>query len=146
MGFSSQEYWSGLSFPLPGDLGDPEIEPGKGFPGSSVGKESTCKAEDPGLIPGLGRFPWRRDRLPTPVFLGFRDGWAGKEFSCKVGDLGSIPWRRERLPTSGFWPGELHGSNLGFLHHGWSLYHRATREVFPSPLPYIYLWWLKLLI
>ena len=26
-----------------------------GFPGSSVGKESTCNAEDLGLIPGLGR-------------------------------------------------------------------------------------------
>ena len=28
MGFSSQEYWSGLPFPSPGDLSDPEIEPG----------------------------------------------------------------------------------------------------------------------
>ena len=27
MGFSSQEYWSGLPFPPPGDLSDPEIEP-----------------------------------------------------------------------------------------------------------------------
>ena len=26
-----------------------------GFPDSSVGKESTCNAEDPGLNPGLGR-------------------------------------------------------------------------------------------
>ena len=26
-----------------------------GFPDSSVGKESACNAEDPGLIPGLGR-------------------------------------------------------------------------------------------
>ena len=28
MGFSSQEYWSGLPFPSPGDLPDPGIEPG----------------------------------------------------------------------------------------------------------------------
>ena len=27
----------------------------KGFPHSSVGKESTCDAGDPGLIPGSGR-------------------------------------------------------------------------------------------
>ena len=27
MGFSMQEYWSGLSYPPPGDLPDPEIEP-----------------------------------------------------------------------------------------------------------------------
>ena len=28
MKFSRQEYWSGLSFPSPGDLPDPGIEPG----------------------------------------------------------------------------------------------------------------------
>ena len=28
MGFFSQEYWSGLPFPSPGDLPDPGIEPG----------------------------------------------------------------------------------------------------------------------
>ena len=27
MGFSRQEYWSGLPFPYPGDLPDPGIEP-----------------------------------------------------------------------------------------------------------------------
>ena len=35
--------------------------------------------------------PWRRDRLPTPVFLGFPCGSASKESACNVGDLGSIP-------------------------------------------------------
>ena len=29
----------------------------KGFPDSSVGKESACNAGDPGLIPGFGRSP-----------------------------------------------------------------------------------------
>ena len=28
VGFSRQEYWSGLLFPSPGDLPDPGIEPG----------------------------------------------------------------------------------------------------------------------
>ena len=28
-----------------------------GFPGDSDGKASACNAEDPGLIPGLGRSP-----------------------------------------------------------------------------------------
>ena len=36
-------------------------------------------------------FPWRRDRLPTPVFLGFPSGSDSKEYACNVGDLGSIP-------------------------------------------------------
>ena len=35
----------------------------------SDGKESACNAGDPGLIPGSGRPPWRRDLPPTPVFL-----------------------------------------------------------------------------
>ena len=33
----------------------------KGFPGRSAGKESTCNAGDPGLIPGLGRSPGERN-------------------------------------------------------------------------------------
>ena len=49
-----------------------------GFPGSSAIKESACNAKDPGSIPGE-LFPWRRDRLPTPVFLGFPGGSDGKE-------------------------------------------------------------------
>ena len=36
------------------------------------------------------KISWRRDRLPTAVFLGFSCGSAGKEFACNVGDLGSI--------------------------------------------------------
>ena len=61
-----------------------------GFPHSSVGKESTCNAGDPRLDSWVGKIRWRRDRLPTPVFLGFPCGSAGKE-SYNVGDLGSIP-------------------------------------------------------
>ena len=34
-----------------------------------LNKESACNAGDSGSIPGLGRFPWRRARQPTPVFL-----------------------------------------------------------------------------
>ena len=33
----------------------------------------------------------KRDRLSTPVFLGFPCGSAGKESTCSAGDLGSIP-------------------------------------------------------
>ena len=37
-----------------------------------------------------GKICWRRDRLLTPVFLGFPGGSAGKESACNAGDLGSI--------------------------------------------------------
>ena len=39
----------------------------RGSGGSSV-KESACNVEDLGSVPRLGRFPWRRERLSTPVF------------------------------------------------------------------------------
>ena len=32
-----------------------------------------------------------KDKLPTPVFLGFPSGSDGKEYACNVGDLGLIP-------------------------------------------------------
>ena len=52
------------------------------------GKESAVNAGDPCSIPGSGRFPWRRNRLPTPVFLSFPCVSAGKESACNAGDLG----------------------------------------------------------
>ena len=45
--------------------------------------------ETPVQVP-RGRIPWRRNRLPTPVFLDFPGGSAGEESGCKVGVLGSI--------------------------------------------------------
>ena len=62
-----------------------------GFSGSSAGKESACNAGDPGSIAGSGRFPWRWDRLPTPVLFGFPGGLVRKESACNEGDLGWIP-------------------------------------------------------
>ena len=78
-----------------------------GFPDGSVGKE-------PRFDSWVGKIPRRRDRLHTPVFLGFPGGSAGKESACNAGDLGLIPgWedplKREQLPSPGFWPGEFHG-------------------------------------
>ena len=39
----------------------------------------------------VGKIHWRRDKLLTPVFLGFPYGSAGKENACNAGDLGSVP-------------------------------------------------------
>ena len=40
-----------------------------GFPGGLYAKESACNVEDSGSILGVGKIPWRREWLPTPVFL-----------------------------------------------------------------------------
>ena len=39
----------------------------------------------------VGKILWRRDRLPSPAFLGFPGGSDSKESVCNVGNLGSIP-------------------------------------------------------
>ena len=53
--------------------------------------ESACKAGDSGSIPGWERSPGERDRLPTPVFMGFPGGSDSKESACSAGDL-FHPW------------------------------------------------------
>ena len=46
MGFSRQEYWSGLPFPSPGNLPDPGIEPR-----SSALEADTLTSDPPGKPP-----------------------------------------------------------------------------------------------
>ena len=53
------------------------------------------------------KFPCRRDRLPTPVFLGFPGGSEGRESASNVGDLGLIP-------GFGRSPGRGHGNPLQY--------------------------------
>ena len=55
-----------------------------GFPCGSAGKECACNVRDLGSIPGFGRFLWRRESLPTPVFWprefhGLYGPWGWKE-------------------------------------------------------------------
>ena len=40
-----------------------------GFLGGSDSKEPACTMGDPGCIPGLGEITWRREWLPTLIFL-----------------------------------------------------------------------------
>ena len=97
----------------------------RGFPDSSVAKESSCNAGDPGSIPGLGRSPGERIGYPlhyswaslvaqlvkNPPAMwrpGF-DPWVGK-----------IPWRRESLPTPIFWPGEFHDCIVHGVTKSWT--------------------------
>ena len=87
-----------------GDLG---LIPGLGrFPGEGIGyplqyswaslvaqlvRNPPAMRETWIFNPWVGKIPWGRNRLPTPVFLGFPGGSACKESTCNVGDLGLIP-------------------------------------------------------
>ena len=60
-----------------------------GFLGGSNGKESASDAGDPGLIL-QGKMPWRREWLPTPVFLP-------GEFHGQKSLAGYSPWGHKQL-------------------------------------------------
>ena len=52
----------------------------KGFPGGSEGKESTYKAEDPGSVLGLGRFPGEENGNPL-------------QYSCPENPMNTGVWQ-----------------------------------------------------
>ena len=54
-------------------------------------KNLLAMQEIPAFDSWVRKIHWKRDRLPTPVFLSFPGGSAGKESTCNVGDMGSIP-------------------------------------------------------
>ena len=47
--------------------------------------------KEPWFNSWVKKIHWSRDRLPTPIFLGFPGGPAGEESTYNVGDPGSIP-------------------------------------------------------
>ena len=58
-----------------------------GFPGGSDDKEFACNAGDV-FSPWVGKIPWRREWLPTPVFLP-------GEFHGQRNLAGYSPWGRK---------------------------------------------------
>ena len=98
------------------------------FPGASLIAQlvkNCLQCRRPWFTSRVRKIPWRRDRLPTPVFLGFPGGSDGEDSACSDGDLSLIPGLGRspggtRIPTPVFLPGELHGqkSLVGYIVHG----------------------------
>ena len=90
MGFSRQEYWSGLSFPSPEDLPNLGIEP----------RSPAFLVQSQGLMwemekfnPWVGKISWRRKWQPTPVLLPRKShGWRSL--------VGYSPWGRKESDTT----------------------------------------------
>ena len=78
MGFSRQEYWSGLPFPSPGDLPNPGIEPTSltslALAGGSLVAQ-TVKNVHGMQETWVGKIPWRRAWQSTLVFLSGESPW-----------------------------------------------------------------------
>ena len=80
----------------------------QGFPGSSAGKESTCRAGDAGSVP-VSADPLKKGQATYPL----QYSWAFlvvqqlKNLPAMLETwVGKIPWRRAGLPTPVFLSGE----------------------------------------
>ena len=87
MGFSRQEYWSGLPFPSPGDVPNPGIEPGSsaleadaltseppGKPMQTQGNHEVLRRKQDGLKETEETWGWRQVGM-----MSFEDGGRGHE-------------------------------------------------------------------
>ena len=93
MGFSRQEYWSGLSFPSPGNLPDPETEPGS--PALAGGFFTTAPPGKPNVnvnVKSLSRVrlsatSWTvAYQAPRSMEFSRQESWSGLPFPSP-GDL-----------------------------------------------------------
>ena len=79
-----------------------------GFPGGSDGKESACHVGDPGLIPGLGKFPAEGKGYLSNTLV-----WR-------------IPWTQE--------PGRLQSMGLQRVGHDWHTHTHTHRKAWTNIL------------
>ena len=121
MGFSRQEYLSGLPFPSPGDLPDPRIEPR-----SPALQADALPSEPPKSKPAF-------KNVNQIVLLSLKASYGFLVFpggnACNAGDLGSTP-------GSGRSPGEEKGNPLLYSYlekpmdggAWWATVHRVATD------------------
>ena len=115
MGFSRQEYWSGLPSPPPGDLPDPRIEPASvTSPALTGGFFTTSATREKAMTPHSStlawKIPWMEEpgRLQSMGSLGVGHDWATSlSLSC-IGEGNGNPLQCSCLenPSDGgaWWP------------------------------------------
>ena len=122
-----------------------------GFPDSSVGKESTCNAGDPGSIPGSGRssgegigyllqYSWAS--LVAQLVKNPPAMWETWFLSLGWKD----PLEKEKATTPVFWPGEFHGQRIPAGYSPWGLKELDLTEQLSHICFFLYTVQLSLLI
>ena len=104
MGFSRQEYWSGLPFPSPGELPDPRTEPSSPALASGTTSEDLVQITLP--VPKRPGHPF----LTLSCYMGlFAAPWTHQTASSLRAFALAVPLSRHAFPPPGrplisFWP------------------------------------------
>ena len=118
IGFSRQDYWSGLPFPSPGDLPDPGIEPrspalqADALPSKSPGSWTIKKADhrrtdafELWCWRRLLRGPWTARRFNQSILKEISPGYSleGLMLKLKLQHFDHLMWRADYLKRAWCW-------------------------------------------
>ena len=145
MGFSRQEYWSGLSLPSPGNLPHPGIEPG--YPELQADSLSSEPAGN--INPNLSVYLTLHNALSIHKFVLHICGWHGILIWChgvgvgKVEECAVVCWSQIVQAWAHLFPTPyLESSNLKLAIGGrftpWKLANITTWRIFSKGLLNIY--------
>ena len=136
MGFSRQEYWSGLPCPSPGDLPNPGVEPRSPalqadcLPTEPPGKPLICMKwdnwirgreiygkmllsvgfKDEAMAPHCSTLAWKIPWMEKPGGLkSMGSQRVGHDWATSLSVFPFMHWRRKWQPTPVFLPGESQG-------------------------------------
>ena len=97
------------------------------FPDSSVGKESACNAEDPGLIHRSGRYPGEGKGYPLQYSGAWRIPWTVHGVAKSMGSQTiRHHWVTFTFTFPVFLPGNFHGQRSLAGHSPWG--HKRVRQ------------------
>ena len=127
MGFSRQEYWSGLPFPSPEDLLNPEIKPGSpacrqmlyhlSHQGSPYGEGGMLQTNNTGMCGECSQcldhtgFPPAHPVCAFPVYTAQAPSCSARELSKEGPGLGALPRSK---PLRFRFPGTPYRHRLGW--------------------------------
>ena len=101
-----------------------------GWKGRDVWSEIWEVSRRPRFDSWVRKIHWRRDWLPTPIFLGIPGGSAGKESTCSAGDLGSVPGLGRSPGEGKGYPLQYSGLEKSMDYNPWGLKSRIWLSSF----------------
>ena len=132
MGLSSQEHWSGLPCPPPGDLPNPGMKATSLMSPALAGQFFTTSTTwgEKAMAPHSSTLAWKRPWTEEPGRLQSMGSLrVGHDWATSLSLFTFTHWRRRWQPTPVFLPGESQGRGSLVGCHLWGRTESDTSEV-----------------